>query len=117
MSPSKRLAIWAAIKERESRLADRTGKRQSRRCCAHQAVALRVEGHERDRRPIAGRSAPAPGIALACVLIQRVARGEQGPILAEMALGRGDVADAAMPMLVIVPAHEAHRPLSRCLEV
>src|SRR4051794_20786566 len=74
---------------RESRLADRTGKRRRRwRIPPYQSVSLRGEGHKRDRRPVAGRSAPSPGIALPRPLIQGMARREHGPILADMALGR-----------------------------
>ena len=49
---------------------------------------------------------------MACVLVDRVASGEHAAILSGMTLRRGDVADAAVAVLVIVPVHEAHRPLS-----
>ena len=81
---------------RESRPADRTGKRQWRRRMPHGVASLRVEGDGCDRRPVAGWSAPAPRVALARPLIQGVARGEHGPVLAGVALRRRDVADAAV---------------------
>src|SRR4051812_39679628 len=102
---------------RESRPIDRTGKREWRWRIPHRDVSLWVEGDDRDRRPVAGRSAPAPGIALPRPLIQGMARREHGSILAGMALGWGDVADAAVPVLVVEPVHELHRPVSRRLQV
>ena len=56
-------------------------------------------------------------MVLARPLIQGVARREHGPILAGMALGRGDVADAAVAMLVVVPVHELPRPVSRRIQI
>lgn len=40
-----------------------------------------------------------------------MARGEDGAVVADMALGRGDVADAAVAVLVVVPVHEGGGPL------
>src|SRR3954468_17241449 len=101
----------------ESRPADRTGKRRWRwRIPPYQGVSLRVEGDEWNRRPVAGWSAPASWVARPRLLIERVARREHEPVLADMALGRGDVADAAVSMLVVVPVHELPRPVSRRLE-
>src|SRR4051812_23442621 len=94
---------------RESRLTSRTGK-QGLAGCSDDAVALGVESDGANRGPVAGRPAPAARIGLACLLVQRVARGQDGPVSAGMALGRGDVADAAVPVLVVVPAHERRRP-------
>src|SRR3954466_2035371 len=102
---------------RESRPIDRTGKREWRWRIPHRDVSLWVEGDDRDRRPVAGRSAPAPGIALPRPLIQGMARREHGSILAGMALGWGDVADAAVPVLVVVPVRASHRPVARRLQV
>ena len=83
----------------------------------HGVASLRVEGDGCDRRPVAGWSAPAPRVALARPLIQGVARGEHGPVLAGVALSRRDVADAAVAVLVVVPVHEPPRPASRRVEV
>src|SRR5215213_1395717 len=92
----------AARSGRESRLVSRT-REQGLGGCGDDAVALGVEGDGADRGPVAGRPAPAARIGLACLLVQRVAGGQQGPVPAGMALGRGDVAYAAMPVFVIVP--------------
>src|SRR5206468_12959337 len=78
---------------------------------------LRIEGDDGDRRPVAGWSAPASWVARPRLLIERVARRKHEPVLAGMALGRTDVADAAVSMLVVVPVHELPRPVSRGLEV
>jgi hypothetical protein len=102
---------------RESRFASRTGKLALRQRDLDDAVALRVQRHRPDRRPVAGPPAPAPRIALSCRLIQRMAGGQQRRVLAGMALGRGDVADCAVTVLVVVPAHERGGPLPRGVEV
>src|SRR3954463_6477058 len=70
-------------------------------------VPLRVECHGRDRRPVPGLTAPASRIALASVLIKRMAASKQRPVLSGMALCRRNVADAAVMVLVVVPVHEA----------
>jgi len=83
----------------------------------HDAVALGVEGDGADRSPVAGRPAPAAGIGLAGLLVQRVAGGQDGAVSAGMALRRGDVADAAVAVFVVVPVREGSRPLPRLGEV
>src|SRR4051794_7115081 len=87
----KALAIRAAIKERESRPTDRTGKRRCRSRILHRSLSVRVEGDDCNGRPVAGWSAPAPGMVLARPLIQRMARRQHVPVLTGMALGRRDV--------------------------
>src|SRR6476620_6865758 len=62
-----------------------------------------------NRFPVAGRPTPALRVALPCVLIDRVAGGEHGAILPAMTLRRGNVADAAVAVPVIVPLHAPHR--------
>ena len=52
-----------------------------------------------------------PGLLSCAALVKRVAPGEQGPILPGMALCGGDVADAAMPVLMALPMSEAHGPV------
>jgi hypothetical protein len=84
----------------ESRLADRTGKRQSRRCCAHQAVALRVEGHDGIGSNCGSVRSSAGDCSGARTDTARGAR-RAGAHPGEMALRRGDVADPAVPVLVI----------------
>ena len=42
---------------------------------------------------------------------------EDRDVFARMALGRGDVANAAMPVIVVVPMHELARPLARGVQI
>ena len=56
-------------------------------------------------------------MALAGLPVQGVAGSEDGPVFAGMALGRGDVADAAVAVFVVVPVHERGRPLPRLGQV
>ena len=49
--------------------------------------------------------------------IIRVAGGQQGTVATSMALRRGDVADPAVTVLMVVPMYERGRPLPRCGEV
>src|ERR1700712_5876960 len=80
-------------------------------------VALGIERHGPDGRPIAGLPAPAPWIALPGCLVERVALSERGPILPGMALRGGDVADAAVSVLMIVPMGKAHGPFPGGLQI
>src|SRR5215217_5350328 len=80
---------------RESRSASRT-REHGLGDAGHDAVALGIEGDGADRRPVAGRPAPAAWIGLARLLVQGVAGGEDGVVPAGMALRRSDVADAAV---------------------
>src|SRR3954465_2615176 len=100
---------------RESRLVGGT-REQGLGGCGQDAVALGIEGDGADRGPVAGRAAPAPRIGLARLLVQGMAGGEDGAVSAGMALRRGDVADAAV-MMVVVPEHEGSGPLPRFGEV
>ena len=96
---------------RESRLADRTGKLDFRRLPTRDAASrsgLRVTAA--NRRPVAGLPAPAPGVAFARGLVDGMAGAQQAGILAGMALRRGDIADAAVAVFVVVPLHEAAPP-------
>jgi hypothetical protein len=70
-----------------------------------------------NRCPVAGLPAPALRVALPSILVDRVAGGEQGAILPRMTLCRGDIADAAVPVLVVVPPNEPHRPLPGGVEI
>src|SRR3954470_4211399 len=90
---------------RESRFVGRT-REQGLGGFGHDAVALGIEGDGADRGPVAGRAAPAPRIGFARLLVQGMAGGEDGAVAAGMALRRGDVADAAVTVLVVVPEHE-----------
>jgi len=76
------------------------------------AIALGIERDGDDRGPVAGLSGPAGWVALACLLVEFVARGEQCLVLAIVALCRGDIADATVAVLIVVPMHEARSPVS-----
>src|SRR5215213_7624294 len=97
---------------RESRFVGRT-REQGLGGCGQDAVALGVEGDGADRRPVAGQPAPAVRIGLARLPVRRMTGGQDGAVSAGMALRRGDVADAAMAVLEVVPVHEPGRPLLR----
>ena len=102
-----RRGLGAARSGRESRLADRTGKCESR-CCPR--GALWIEGDGGDRPPVSGRTSPAPRVALSCRLVERMTRRQYATILAGMTLPGRDIANAAVVMLFIVPVDEACRP-------
>lgn len=83
--------------------------------CASQSgfddrVTFRVERHRIDRRPVARLARPARRVLLSGLLVERMARIENGVILASVALGRADVLDAAVAVIVVVPMHELRRP-------
>src|SRR5579859_7596107 len=82
-----------------------------RRGQSYRHVALWVERDDADRCPVAGLAAPAARVRATCLLIEFVPPGQKRTILAGMALRRGDVADAAMAMLFVVPTDEARGPL------
>src|SRR3954468_12301054 len=94
--------LGAARSGRESRLADRTRKLDLRGCRSNDGVALRIEGNDAVRCPVAGQPTPALRVALPGVLVDHVASGEHGAILPGMTLRRGNVADAAVAVLFIV---------------
>ena len=102
-----RRGLGAARSGRESRLADRTGKCESR-CCPR--GALWIEGDGGDRPPVSGRTSPAPRVALSCRLVERMTRRQYATILAGMTLPGRDIANAAVVMLFVVPVDEACRP-------
>src|SRR5471032_728500 len=112
-----RHGLGVARSGRESRLGGRTGKPGWCDRRLNHGVPLRVEGHRVHRCPVPGRTAPSPWRVLTCPLIDFVARGEQGAILAGVTLRRGHVADGAVTMLFVVPMDEAHGPFSRGLEI
>ena len=88
--PCAPLRGFGAVRSgRESRLADRTGKRFLHDCRLDHGVPLWIERDLGHRRPIPGRAAPAPRVAFACPLIEFVAAGQQRTVLAGVALRRG----------------------------
>lgn len=104
-----RRGLGAARSGRKSRLADRTEKRNWRRC--RPDVALWIEGDGGCRCPVSGRTTPASRVAFSRLLVERMTSHQHAVILTGMTLPRRDIANAAVPMLVVVPAHEARRPL------
>ena len=107
-----RHGLCRARSGREGRRADRTGRRELGGRRVDDRVAFGVEGDGAGRCPVAGLPAPATRGALPGRLIECVARPEQIAILAGMALAGGDVADGAVAVLIIVPAHEPAGPFS-----
>ena len=76
-----RLARPSAGKHREQACPPPSGECQ-RSCRPDDAVALRIEGDDADRCPVAGGSAPAPWIAGPRGLVKRVAGTQQTTVLA-----------------------------------
>ena len=73
-------------------------------------IAFRVERDGADRRPIASSAGPACRIELAGLGVQRMPRRQNRVIFPGMPLRRADVANAAVPMLEVVPTHEVVGP-------
>ena len=78
--------------------------------CASQSrfddrVALRVERDRRNRCPVARLARPARRVLLPGLLVQRMACTENGVVFTVVALGRADVLDAAVAVIVVVPMH------------
>jgi len=109
-----RCAAWLGVARsgRESRLANRTGKLDLGARRLNVSVALRIERDDTDRRPVTRGPTPASRVAFPRTLIDRVAGFEQTAIPSGMTLCRGNIADAAVSVLVVVPLHELHRPLA-----
>jgi hypothetical protein len=102
---------------RESRRLDRTGKLDFGYRCADDDVAFWIESDGGDRCPVAGLATPAPRVSFLRVLVDRVAGGEHGSILAGMTLCWRDIADSAVSMLVVIPLHETQSPLPCGLQI
>ena len=80
-------------------------------------VALWIEGHDVDVRPVACVARPTRRVALLGLEVQRVACRQDGLVLPVMALRRADVADAAVAMIDVVPTHEVGGPGASCSEI
>jgi hypothetical protein len=78
-------------------------------------VPLGIECDLRDRRPIAGLAAPALWVGLAGSLVKVVLGHEHGAVVTGMALCRGHVFDAAVPVDVVVPMDEKRAAHSRAV--
>src|SRR5215471_15204543 len=99
-----RRVLGAARSGRESRLAGRTGKLDLRFCCLDQHITLWIESDGGCRCPVSGLTTPASLVAFSCLLVERMTRHQHAVILTGMTLSRCDIANAAMPVLVVVPA-------------
>src|SRR5256885_17253803 len=80
-------------------------------------VAFGVERHGCDGRPVARGTGPASRVELTSAGVQRMPRGQDRVVLARVALRRAHVADAAVPMIVVVPMHEPGGPGSGLVEI
>jgi hypothetical protein len=80
-------------------------------------IALGIERDDGDRRPVSGPPAPASWVAFPRIFIDRMAgpRAEADPGRHDVA--PGDVADATMAMLVVVPLRKPNCPLPRGVQV
>jgi hypothetical protein len=78
--------------------------------CSPSSPSLRIEGDGANRCPVAGPPTPALWIARARCLVDRVAGSQHPVILSGVALCRGDVANAAMPVVVVVPMDKTNSP-------
>ena len=72
--------------------------------------ALGVERDGADGRPVAGLSAPAPGRVLTSGLKKGMTGRQEGRVFARVTLLGGDVAEATVPVLGVVPADEFAGP-------
>ena len=79
--------------------------------------ALGIERDDGDRIPVSGVPCPTPRVFCPCVLVERMACLQDGPVLSGMSLRRTDVADGTVAVVVVVPLHERTRPFSRLIEV
>src|SRR5436309_3057003 len=80
-------------------------------------IAFGVQGHCTDRSPVARGARPALRIACTSLEIYLVAGGEDRGVFTRMTLCGADVADAAVPVIMVIPMHEARSPGASLLEV
>jgi hypothetical protein len=85
--------------------------------CLDEDVALWIERHSAYGRPVAGLPAPASWIAVPHGLVERVTFSKHGTVLPGMALCGGDIADATVPVLMVVPVSKAHGPFPGGLQI
>jgi hypothetical protein len=72
-------------------------------------VLLRVQRHRLDALPVARPLRPAPRDGRPSLLAQPMASRQDLAVAALVALRRADVADPAVPVIMVVPTHEARR--------
>ena len=82
----------------------------------HDGVAFWVERHGADGRPIPSVAGPARRIAFPGAAVQGMSSHQDRVIAACVALSGADVANAAVPVIEVVPAHEIGRPDTGLLE-
>lgn len=69
-----------------------------------------------DRLPVSQLSEPSRRMTLSVLLVKLVSLLEYVTIQARMALGRSDISNFAVTMLVVVPANETMHPQARRLQ-
>ena len=77
---------------------------------ANDGLALWIERDRTDRGPVACPTGPACRMSLAGLEIRLMACSQDRLVLQRVSLRRRDVADAAVAMLEVVPAHEVASP-------
>ena len=108
---------WCIVRPgRESRHFDRTGKPVSGSRRLDHRVPLRIERDRRDRRPVAGCPAPALWVGPAGTLVEFVLGREHVTVVTGVSLRGRYVANAAVPVDVVIPIDKASRPFSRRIE-
>ena len=78
--------------------------------------AFGIEAHHVDEQSVSGSARPARWVALLGLKVQRVPCRQDGLILAGVTLLRADVADAAVTVINVVPAHEFSGPGAGCVQ-
>src|SRR5438105_14120822 len=73
-------------------------------------VALRIESDHTDVRPVPRIAGPARRVALPGLGVKLVPSGQDGQVIASVALLRADIADATVTMVDVVPTDELGRP-------
>ena len=76
-----------------------------------------VEPDFSDRFPVAGIARPSLWMFLTGRLIDGMAFGEQALVNTAVTLIRGDVANAAVAVLMVVPTHEGQHPITGRIQV
>jgi len=73
-------------------------------------VPFRIEGNGADRAPVAGVARPARRLLFPGTQIHRMASRQDRLVFAGVTLGRTDIANAAMPVIDVVPLDEIGSP-------
>ena len=81
------------------------------------SVSFRVQGDRSGGFPVPSASRPASQVSLAGLAIQRVASGQNLCFVARVTLHQVDVTEAAVTVLMVIPAHKASRPRAGLVEI